>query len=190
MLFRILHYDVLDSTNNLAKELASLGALEGTVVVTDYQTKGRGQFNRRWHSPQGKDLLFSIVLRPLSIKAGNMSLVTQVAAKSIQNVLSKKFGIKSKIKKPNDVLIDDKKVCGILVEGSSFSSRMDSLVIGVGLNINSGKSELLPRATSISTVSGVKQDRKKTLELLLEEFRNCYYAFFPQEKRRLLEQAK
>src|SRR3989338_5250452 len=106
MRFRILHYQTLDSTNTCAKELAKAGAREGTVVFADYQTKGRGRFRRRWHSPKAKDLLFSVIVRPNHMKAGALSIVTQLAAMAVRDTLASEYAVTSKIKRPNDVLID------------------------------------------------------------------------------------
>ncbi len=174
VLFRILHYDTLDSTNNKAKELAKLGAEEGTVVFADYQTKGRGQFRRRWLSPKGKNLLFSIILRPVHMKVNSISMMTQVAAMSMRDTLQKELNLKSKIKRPNDLLVQGKKVCGILVESSSYSNSVEYLIVGVGLNVNSKANELVRRATSIYEEVGVKQDRNKLLGSFLRCFKDDY----------------
>lgn len=88
MKYRVLHYDVVDSTNNVAKQLASLGAANGTVVVANYQTAGRGRFKRKWRSPKGKDLLFSIILRPKKMRTNQAPLLTQLAAMSVRDCLN------------------------------------------------------------------------------------------------------
>ncbi len=176
MQFQILHYDTLSSTNDLAKELSQNGASEGTVVFADYQTNGRGRYERRWQSPKGKDLLFTVVVRPNGLKTNQIPIITQIAAASIRDTIEKVLGIKSSIKKPNDILIEGKKVCGILVEGSTVSARhtTDNLIVGVGINVNSKRRELLKTATSLHEVSGDTYDRGKLLESLLLGFSDSY----------------
>ena len=170
MNFKILHYATLDSTNNYARELANMGAKEGTVVLADYQTKGRGRFKRRWVSQRGKDLLFTVIVRPKNLKASAASMITQLTAMSIRDVLKKECGIQSRIKRPNDLLVEDKKICGTLVEGSTQSSSVEYLIVGIGLNVNSQKKELVRGATSIYEVSRKKQDKEHLLQLILENF--------------------
>ena len=169
MKFSILHYLTLDSTNNTAKELAEGGAREGTVIFSDYQTKGRGRFKRKWVSSKGKDLLFSVILRPSKLKASHASMITQVTAMSIQKVLGR-FGVSTKIKRPNDLLVDGKKICGILVESSTSSNMIDYVVVGVGLNINTPKKELFKGAASMYEVLGKQTERGNLLQGLLEDF--------------------
>lgn len=170
MKFMILHYPVLDSTNSLAKEFAAFGVSSGTVVFSDYQTKGRGRFKRKWVSPKGRDLLFSIVLRPAQIKANAASIVTQVVAMSIRDSLKEKLGVIAKIKKPNDLLVDGKKICGILVESSTNSNMIEYMVVGVGLNVNSRYKQLVRGATSVRELLGKETDRVHLLQELLRHF--------------------
>ena len=132
MNFRVLHYPVLDSTNTLAIKLSNDGAEEGTVVVTDHQTSGRGQFDRKWVSAKGKDLLFSVLLRP-KLSASAAPILTHVAASSVAGVLESKYQIPAKLKKPNDVMVNGRKICGILTESSGKKGRLDHVVVGIGL---------------------------------------------------------
>ena len=170
MKFIILHYPILDSTNNLAKEFASLGVRGGTVIFSDYQRKGRGRFKRKWISPKGKDLLFSVILRPTHVKANAVSIVTQTTAMSIRDVLKQKFDISAKIKRPNDLLVNGKKICGILVESSTHKNMIEYIVVGIGLNVNSRQRELLRSATSLREMLGEQKDRKQLLQDLLGGF--------------------
>ena len=174
MQFRILHYNSLTSTNDYAKSLCAKGVQEGIVVFSDYQTRGRGRFERRWRSPKGKDLLFSIILRPYHLKANQIPILTQIAARSVQGVIDQTLRIRCTIKKPNDILIQGKKVCGILVEGSTTGKQngADYVIVGVGLNVNSERRQLLKRATSLYEVTGRKHDRNELLKILLIAFRN------------------
>lgn len=170
MSFRILHYKTLDSTSDLAKTFAEKGAAANTVIVADYQEKGRGQFDRTWQSPRGKDLLFSIILRPNRVKANALPIITQIAAEVIRDVLRSEFGFKATIKKPNDVLVGGKKICGILTEGSTQGGWVGYVILGIGLNVNSTKKELLRTATSIKVLSGKMYDQKLILEKILSKW--------------------
>lgn len=173
MNFRILHYDTLDSTNNLAISFARNGAMEGTVIVSEYQTKGRGRFNRSWQSARGKDLLFSFILRP-KLKASGTPILTHLAAQSVLETLISKFELVAKLKKPNDVLIQGKKICGILTESSATKQNMDYVVVGIGLNVNSEKKDLIDLATSIRIETKKKVDKAPLLIDILERFRTKY----------------
>ncbi len=168
MAFRILHYDTLDSTNNLALAFAKERAEEGTVIVAEYQTKGRGRFHCSWVSPRGKGLLFSIILRP-SLPASSVSILTHLAAKSVAEVLEEDFDLPAKLKKPNDVLVNGKKIAGILTESSSVQKRIDHVIVGIGLNVISGQSSF-KGSTSIALETNQKPDKGKILGRILSVF--------------------
>lgn len=173
MNFRILHYDTLDSTNNLAIAFARDGAVEGAVIVSEYQTKGRGRFNRSWQSARGKDLLFSFILRP-KLKASGTPILTHLAAQAVSEMLVSRFELAAKLKKPNDVLIRDKKICGILTESSGVKQKMDYVVVGIGLNVNSEKKDLIDLATSIWIETKKKVEKEPLLIDILGRFRAKY----------------
>ena len=169
MAFRILYYDTLDSTNNLALAFAKEGAEEGTVIVADYQTKGRGRFNRKWISPRGKGLLFSMILRP-PLSASSVPILTHLAAKSVAEVLEEDFNLPAKLKKPNDVLVNGRKIAGILTESSTVKSQIEHVVLGIGLNVNAARPRLLKTATSIAIEAGQKADKNAILDRILATF--------------------
>lgn len=173
MNFRILHYDMLDSTNNLAITFAKEKAAEGTVIVSEYQTKGRGRFDRAWSSPRGKGLLFSLILYP-KLKAGEAPILTHLAAEVVAESLSSQFNLSAKLKKPNDILVQGKKICGILTESSTTKQNMDYVVVGIGLNVNSEKKDLIDSATSIRIETKKKVDKEPLLIDILERFRTKY----------------
>jgi len=173
MRFRILRYRSLDSTNNVAKDFAERGAAEGTVIVTDFQTKGRGRESRRWRSPKEKDLLFSIIVRP-PLKVGQISILTHLTAQAVKGVLDKELGMLSALKKPNDVLVEGKKIAGILTESSGKGRQTEYVVIGVGLNVNTPRKSLLTSATSILMQTKKEVDRDKLLISFLDLFRRMY----------------
>ena len=173
MRFRILHYDILDSTNNLAIAFAREGAEEGTVVCAEYQTHGRGRFNRRWVSPRGKNLLFSIILRP-KLTSSEAPILTQWAAQSVAEVLKRHFKLQAKLKRPNDVLVGSKKIAGILTESSAYHHRLEYVVVGFGINVNVKGGKLFKTATSVYLETGKEAEKDKILLEVLEAFRSKY----------------
>jgi len=173
MRFRILHYENIDSTNNLARTLALEGAKEGTVVWADYQSHGRGRFKRRWVSARRKNLLFSLILRP-RIRTGSAAILTHLAARAVQDVLVRDFGFRATLKRPNDVLVNKKKIAGILTESSSAGSGIEFMVVGIGLNVNSKRSSIPKAATSILLETGKEESVARILEDLLVSFRERY----------------
>ncbi len=173
MRFRILYYKTLDSTNDLAICFAREGAREGTVVVSDYQTHGRGRFRREWKSPRGKGLLFSVILRP-NLKSSSASILTHLAAQSIADVLKQKFNLPAKLKRPNDVLIGNKKIAGILAESSAYHHRLEYVVVGIGLNVSTSRKELLKAATSIYIETKRRVEKGEVLVAILEAFKAKY----------------
>jgi len=150
--FQLHHRSSLTSTNDELMRRAKEGADEGTVVMTDHQTKGRGRGSNVWVSESGKDILMSLLLRP-QCDASQVSGLTLVAARAIQNFLESK-GLTSSIKPPNDVLVEGKKISGILTESQTTGSRVDWCIVGIGLNVNSEASDLPEGATSLQLETG------------------------------------
>lgn len=166
-IFSVRHFKELDSTNTYASAQAEAGATEGQVYAADFQTHGRGQFDRTWESPAGKNLLCSILLRPPMAPA-EAPLITQLTAQSIAAVLEKKYGIAASIKKPNDILAQGRKICGILVESSSRSpQKVEHVIIGVGLNVNEAPKEIQPPAISMKEITGKEYKIRPVLDHLL-----------------------
>lgn len=167
--FRILYYETVESTNDLALAFARDGAEEGTVIAAEFQTQGRGRFKRKWISPRRKGLLFSVILRPL-LPASSASILTHLAAQSVAETLQKDFNLPAKLKKPNDVLVGGKKIAGILTESSTTQRQVEYVVVGIGLNVNTGRSQLLRSATSIAIETGQKADKNAILDRILALF--------------------
>jgi len=172
---KVVHRQTVDSTNDLAKELAGRGEAEGTVVLSEEQSSGKGRLERKWTSPQG-GIWLSIILRPkvLPSEASRFTLLAAVsAAKAIE-----KLGIEPEIKWPNDILIDGKKVCGILLELSAQPDKVDYLVVGFGVNANFKISELpresRGRATTLADILGKKVNRQDFVAGLLLELEKDY----------------
>ena len=170
----------LNSTNDTARELASKGAKEGFAVVADSQTKGKGRLGRSWESPAGVNIYTSIVLRPsiMPLFAPQLTLVSAVA---VAEAISKYSQKTPEVKWPNDILINSKKVAGILTEMNSETDRINFVIIGIGVNINMTRKmfpeELRPMATSLKEEIGKEISRIdfiQTLYLNLETWYKRY----------------
>ncbi|MFQ5677332.1 MAG: biotin--[acetyl-CoA-carboxylase] ligase, partial [bacterium] len=163
---RIFAFEKLGSTNNFAKRLVQNGEGEGTLVIANHQTSGRGRYDRRWHAPANLGLWFSIVLQPRlpGEKFGILSLLAAVAvAKSVEAITR----LSPELKWPNDVLVNLKKISGILIESQLWKKERDSLVLGIGVNVNQSEAdfptELRNLATSLRIESGERVDRTHLL---------------------------
>ena len=189
MQFTIQHYPELPSTNDLAKEEARKGAAEGLVIVADHQTAGRGKLERKWISLPGKNLLFSLLIRP-SLNASQAPMLTQISCRSVAQALKEKLGIESTFKQPNDILVSGKKICGILVEASTGQNqRLEWAVIGIGLNVNASPEELMNESTSLAKVLGKDQKMDPEHALLVgrvSSFSRWIFSFrCPSRQRQL-----
>ena len=132
---RRLHvYDTVSSTNDVARALALEGAEEGTVIIAEAQTRGRGRAGREWFSPRG-GLWFSIILKP-KIKAREVSRITLTVGVAVTAALNRQFNLNAEVKWPNDVLVNGRKVCGVLTESVTCDETVKMVVVGIGLNAN------------------------------------------------------
>lgn len=168
MKFKIQHFDEVTSTNAIALKKANEGALEGLVLVTNYQSEGHGKLGRKWVSPTGKNLLFSLLIRP-PMATNQAPILTQIACRSVAHVLLTSYDIPSTFKRPNDIMVHGKKICGVLVESTSQGPKIQAAVIGMGLNVNSLEEELVPGATSLKEIAGKEFSRDKLLNQILEQ---------------------
>ncbi|MEM4728483.1 MAG: biotin--[acetyl-CoA-carboxylase] ligase [Thermoplasmata archaeon] len=187
---RILRFDSLESTNKKARELAEAGEPEGTVVVARIQTGGRGRMGRRWFSPPG-GLWFSVVLRPQipPAQAPVLGLLTGVA---VARALKGLYRLESRLKWPNDVLIQGKKVCGVLTELSVRGEILDHVIVGVGINASFPlallPSELWARTTTIQELLGRTIELEPLLYRVVEELDKRYLEFVGGKTRGILEE--
>ncbi len=140
--FDIEVFDEIDSTNTLLKKYASEGVLEGKVVVSKYQSAGRGRFQRSFYSPSDTGIYFSLLLRPNSDDE-KINLLTTIAAISVCRAIKKTLDKKAEIKWVNDIFIADRKVCGILTEAtfSLENSQIESVIVGIGVNVYKPKED-------------------------------------------------
>lgn len=167
--FQIEKLDEVTSTNTLLLERARQGAPEGLVIVANSQTDGRGKPGRHWISPAGKNLLCSILLRP-PISSAQAPMLTQIACRAVAKVLQEKYAIASEFKRPNDVMSGTKKLCGTLVEALSSPSRLEAVVIGIGLNVNAESSGLPLEGISMKALKGISYPIDEVLRYILDEF--------------------
>lgn len=175
---KILYHKTIDSTNIAAKSLAHKEA-EGFTLVAEEQVEGRGRLGRHWLSPENKGIYFSMILKP-QVSPMDVSKVTLIGAAAVQLALEN-MGISSQIKWPNDIVINGKKVCGILTEMSGEISMINYIVMGIGINVNLEKKhipeDLKDKATSLKIESKVQIDRKKLLAEVLNKFEELYIPF-------------
>lgn len=170
---KIYSYETLDSTNDTAWKLGEEGMPEGTCVLAEHQKKGRGRLGRTWASPKGKNILLSILVRPV-LAPTDIAKITLMSAvsviKTVQQVTGKTLGIKW----PNDILYKNKKVCGILTEMSAEADRVKFVVIGIGINVNSEVSTLPSGSVSLKDIAGREISRVDFARVLFLEFEKDY----------------
>jgi BirA family transcriptional regulator, biotin operon repressor / biotin---[acetyl-CoA-carboxylase] ligase len=173
MKFDLRHFDVLESTNTEALNQAQLGAAEGLCVVARRQTAGRGRYGRTWVSERDAGLYFSVVLRP-QISARDLPLITLMAGVAVHDTLQS-YGIMPDIKWVNDVLVNDKKIAGILAE-TTETDRGLAVVVGIGVNMTSANfpPELVMTATSLEDVSTARVSRGDLIDRLMDHLGIAY----------------
>ncbi len=183
------HFETLPSTNDLAKELGSRNAPEGSLVVAECQSRGRGRLGREWDSPPGAGLYVSLLLRP-PLPPTEMPRITLTTAVAVVRALRRATGVTPGIKWPNDLLLDGKKLGGILTEMETESDRIRHLVVGLGLNVNNREfpSPLDLTATSLARAAGSSFCRRRILQAWLEEFEALYDLFLNQDFAAILEE--
>lgn len=178
-------HPTIGSTNDEAKRLAEAGAPEGLLVLAETQTAGRGRQGRRWLTPAGSALALSLVLRP-PIDAQHATRVTMLAGVAVCEALEQVAGLQAGLKWPNDVLLDGRKAGGILVESGLSATRLDYVVLGIGLNVSAApppEAVIFP-ATSVEAAAGRPVDRLALLEAIVERLGD-HYADLPPTSARL-----
>lgn len=176
-------FDTVESTQNIARAAAEEGAAEGTLVIAEQQLNGRGRMGRGWVSPRGKGVWMSMVLRPsLPIHfAPQLTLLTAVAlCRSLKRITALPIGIKW----PNDLLIEGKKISGILLESAAEDERLTFVIAGIGISVNLEEDdypvELLEKATSLRIAGGKKLDRIDVITDFLQEWEQLYFLYQEQ----------
>lgn len=170
--------DEVDSTNREAMRLAEKGAPHGTLVVAEGQKYGSGRRGRRWESPTGENLYMSLILRP-DCPAVKAPMLTLVMAYSVAQTLIACVDVDVQIKWPNDLILNKKKVCGILTEMCMDGQKISHVVIGVGINVNATHfpEELRKTATSLRLETGACVSREEILAYLMYKFEENYKTF-------------
>ncbi|MCU9593679.1 biotin--[acetyl-CoA-carboxylase] ligase [Caldibacillus thermolactis] len=168
----VYFFESVTSTQKVAKEYAMNGAKHGTLIVADEQTEGRGRMVRKWYSPKGTGIWASFILRP-DIQIQHAPQLTLLSAVAVVQAIKKVTHITPEIKWPNDILISGRKVCGILTELQAEEDRIQSVILGIGINVNQDKNdfsaEIIKKATSLKIELGKTVNRSSLIQSL------CYY---------------
>lgn len=177
---QVFYSPSISSTNDLAKELARNGAGEGSLVVAEEQTGGKGRLGRGWASPRYKGIWFSLILYP-QVNPPEAAQITMLAAVALASAVREVTEVEAGIKWPNDLLAGGKKICGILTELSAEMERINHLVVGAGINANQDAgdfpAEFREAATSLKLESGRPVSRVRLLQVALGEFESWYTAW-------------
>jgi BirA family biotin operon repressor/biotin-[acetyl-CoA-carboxylase] ligase len=190
---KIFFYETIDSTNTVATGLAEKGEVEGAVVISDCQNKGRGRLGRHWVSPPGANIYMSVLLRP-DIELKNATLLTIMAAVACTVALRRVTDLTVTIKWPNDLIVSDKKLGGILTEMRITRKKIEYAITGIGINVNMD-SDALPDAikevaTSAKMETGKLHSRTEIITEILNEINHWYSILKEKRRRELLTQWK
>ncbi|MEA2524780.1 MAG: BirA family transcriptional regulator [Thermomicrobiales bacterium] len=178
----ILSLPVTTSTMDDVDRHAQGGATEGLVVVADEQTAGQGRAGRSWSAPAGSALLCSILLRP-SLPPNRLSTLPLVAGVAVAEAIEDCAPVSCRLKWPNDVWIDGRKVAGLLMKATTSVRSVDRVVLGIGINLTARSEDLAPGATSIWAASGVVIERSSLLDALLSRLQTQYDRFVDADGR-------
>ena len=176
---KIVYFDSVGSTMDMASKMALEGASEGTVVCAESQTKGRGRLGRDWVSPKGQGIYFSAILRP-AIALSEASGLTLVIAVAVCEAIRAATGLRAMIKWPNDILYQQKKVAGILTELSAETDRINFIILGVGVNVYGAMPSFLKDAVSLEKAAPRIISRVALFQEILRQMEK-YYGLFLKE---------
>ncbi|QUH19827.1 biotin--[acetyl-CoA-carboxylase] ligase [Alkaliphilus sp. B6464] len=171
---QIVYFDSIDSTNSYAKKEANK-LKDGTVILSEEQLLGRGRRGRSWSSPKGTGIWMSLVLKP-NIPPTEGVKMTQIAAAAVCKAIRELTGLNALIKWPNDIVINGKKICGILTEMAGELNEVNYIIVGIGINVNTDgfECELKEKATSLFIEGGKKIDRRELVVNILKNFEVLY----------------
>ncbi|MDD2752444.1 MAG: biotin--[acetyl-CoA-carboxylase] ligase [Candidatus Omnitrophica bacterium] len=182
-----IHYqESVSSTMDLALELGMQGAPEGSVVLAESQSKGRGRLGRSWISPKYKGIYLSLILRP-KISPLQSPLLTILCAVGLCEAIKEATQIEPQIKWPNDILINQKKIAGILTELNAEMDEVRFVAIGIGLNVNTEKKDLISTATSLKEELGQELNRVELLRAIFRKIESNYLLFRENKRREIIE---
>ncbi len=183
---KVYYFQKVASTMDVAMQWVTKGACEGTLVLAETQTKGRGRLGRVWSSPKYKGIYLSLILKP-KILPSEAPIFTLMVAVSICEAIKEAAELEARIKWPNDILIQNKKVGGILTELDAEMDEVRFLVIGIGLNVNNDKASLVLGATSLKEQKKEEINRVVVLQEMLRRIEANYLAFQKDGPRVILE---
>lgn len=174
----VFSYDEVTSTNTVAKQLADEGEAEGTLIVSDKQNQGKGRRGRCWESPKSTGVFMTVILKP-QMKPVYASMLTLVAALALNDAITDLTGLESNIKWPNDIVVNNKKVSGILTELSAEVDYINYIVVGIGVNVSikDFPDELKDKATSLLIESGKSISRAQLIAKTMEYLEDYYERF-------------
>lgn len=175
----VLYFDTIDSTNTKAQELAEKGYPSGTLVVADKQESGKGRRGRSWVSPSGTGIFMTLMIKP-DINPNNASMLTLVAALAVAKAITSVTGEKAMIKWPNDIVVNGKKVCGILTEMNAQFDYINHIVVGIGINVHneSFPEEISRMASSLMIEEGGKRFHRAQIIAETMSYFEQYYDTF------------
>jgi BirA family transcriptional regulator, biotin operon repressor / biotin---[acetyl-CoA-carboxylase] ligase len=181
---RMIHYqETAHSTQQIAHRLANEGVPEGTLVIAEEQTGGKGRLTREWYSPKYSGIWMSLIIRP-NIPIYEAPQLTLLAAVAVAQAIEEITSVRPEIKWPNDLLLNRKKITGILTELQAESDRIHSIIIGIGMNVNQNVSdfpeELRNKATSLNIETGKTTARAQLIQEVLYRFELLYEIFLEQ----------
>ncbi len=187
----IICLDTIDSTNEEAKRLGNCGEIDGTVIFAEQQTGGKGRLGRSWVSPKGAGLYFSILLRP-DLRPFDIPNITLVAGYSICKTIRNFIKCDAMIKWPNDIIIGNKKVCGILSEMAAETDRINYIVVGIGINVNVQEftENIKNKATSLSIAKGCMINRSDFAKEILRQLDKDYRDFVLSNSFSMIDEFK
>lgn len=173
----IISLQEVDSTNVQIKKLAERGAAEGTVLIADRQSAGRGRLGRRWESPSGVNLYCSILIKP-QMPVQQAPQLTFLSSVAVVETLSEVCSLSAQVKWPNDILVNGAKICGLLNEMDAETEMLHYVILGIGVNLNMAVEQFPPQlnypATSVLREMGQRVDRARFLKVLLEKIDQSY----------------
>lgn len=175
----VLYFDTIDSTNTKAQELAEKGYPSGTLVVADKQESGKGRRGRSWVSPSGTGIFMTLMIKP-DINPNNASMLTLIAALAVAKAITSVTGEEAMIKWPNDIVVNGKKVCGILTEMNAQFDYINHIVVGIGINVHneSFPEEISQMASSLMIEAGGKRFHRAQIIAETMSYFEQYYDTF------------
>ena len=187
---RVIKLDSIPSTNDFAEQLLSISKQpEGTIVLAEYQTAGKGQGQNQWLSEKGKNILMSVILYPVFLTAEKQFFLNAAMTLAVFNAIRKFIpsGIKTNIKWPNDIYAGNKKIAGILIKNSLAGDKIKYTVAGTGININQKSFSPCLNATSLALISGKENDKESVLQELLKQL-DVFYRHLKENNMSLLQE--